>query len=72
LLTKVPTWKGNLDAGHGGTYFAKNGGKFGKATVALLEWQFRGDEKWKAIALDAKAPGSLVLDNWKIEYKGFK
>jgi hypothetical protein len=54
-----------------GTYFAQDGGKFGKAAVAYLEWQFRNDAKSKAIAT-GKGPGSLVAQNWQVEYKNFK
>jgi hypothetical protein len=48
-----------------------NGGKFGKAAVAYLEWQFRGDAKSKAICLDPKAPGSLVSDKWNVTFKNW-
>jgi hypothetical protein len=48
-----------------------NGGKFGKAVLAFLEWNFRGDEKSKAICLDPKSPGSLVSDNWNVTAKGW-
>ncbi|KAL8377423.1 hypothetical protein RB595_008211 [Gaeumannomyces hyphopodioides] len=67
----VPAYKASLDTGHGGTFGATNGGKFGKAAVAYLQWQFRKDEKSKQILLDAKTPGSLVTDKWTVEYKNW-
>ncbi|KAL8288396.1 hypothetical protein RB597_000488 [Gaeumannomyces tritici] len=67
----VPAYKTSLDTGHGGTFGATNGGKFGKAAVAYLQWQFRKDEKSKQILLDAKSPGSLVSDKWTVEHKNW-
>jgi hypothetical protein len=54
-----------------GTFFGKNGGKYGKASVALFEWFFRGDAKGKAMWTDPKSPGSLVSQNWNISIKGY-
>jgi hypothetical protein len=56
---------------HGGTLFGLNGGKFGKATVAFLEWNFRGDAKSKAMILDPKSPESLVSQNWTVSAKNW-
>jgi hypothetical protein len=50
---------------------ATNGGKQGKAVVAYLEWQWRHNAEAKAKLLDPKAPGSLVSDNWTVEYKNW-
>jgi hypothetical protein len=60
-----------LDTGHYGTYAATNGGKFAKAAVAYLEWQFRGDDKARAICLHPAAQGSLVSQNWNVTYKNW-
>ncbi|KAF2397178.1 hypothetical protein EJ06DRAFT_461085, partial [Trichodelitschia bisporula] len=70
-VLQLPAFMANLDTGHGGTLFAKNGGKFGKAVSSFLEWTFRGDQKSKAICLDPKAPGSLVSENWNVSAKGW-
>jgi hypothetical protein len=43
----VPVYVGNLDVGHGGTYWQPNGGKAATAVVAWLDWQLRGDSKAK-------------------------
>jgi len=71
LNAGLPAYKASLDTGHGGTYSATNGGKFGKAAVAYFEWQFRNDTKSKAMLLDPKSPGSLVSDNWTVDFKNW-
>ncbi|KAF2675217.1 hypothetical protein BT63DRAFT_445201 [Microthyrium microscopicum] len=71
LPAGVPAWKGNLDTGHGGTYSATNGGKMGIAAVDFLQWQMRGDANSKAKMLDPKTAGSLVSQNWKVEFKNW-
>jgi hypothetical protein len=55
-----------LDSGHLGTFFAKNGGKYGDVAAALFDWVFRGDAKGKARWTDPKSPNSLVSQNWKV------
>ncbi len=73
LLPKgLPAYKASLNTGHLGTYRGQNGGKFGKAAVAYLEWQLRGDANSKAILIDPKSSKSLVRDNWTVEYKNWK
>lgn len=71
LPAKLPALKASLDTGHGGTYQATNGGKFGKAAVAYLEWQFRDDPASRDICLDADATNSLVSQNWFVESKNW-
>jgi hypothetical protein len=46
-IDNVPVFLGVLEIpgdAHGGTFREKNGGKFGVAGVAWLEWQLKGDE----------------------------
>ncbi|KAE9365936.1 hypothetical protein N431DRAFT_351469 [Stipitochalara longipes BDJ] len=71
LPSSLPAYWASLDTGHGGTYSATNGGKFGKAAVAYLQWQFRGNTTAQAICQDTKTPGSLVSDNWNVTYKNW-
>ncbi|KAH6667933.1 hypothetical protein B0J14DRAFT_567283 [Halenospora varia] len=71
LPSGLPAYWASLDTGHGGTFSATNGGKFGKAAVAYLQWQFRGNTTAKAVCQDAKAPGSLVSNNWNVTYKNW-
>jgi len=48
---------------------AKNGGKFGKAAVAYLEWIFKDDQESKKLFL---TPGSaLIQDGWNISIKNW-
>ena len=42
LPASTPTWKGNLPLGHGGDLFSNDGGKFGRAGIAWLEYYFKG------------------------------
>jgi hypothetical protein len=73
LLPKgLPAYKASLNTGHLGTYRGQNGGKFGKAAVAYLEWQLRGDAASKAIIMDPASAKSLVKDNWTVESKNWK
>lgn len=67
LPSGLPKLLLNLDAGHGGTFSATNGGKYGKAAVAYLEWQYRNNATAKSIILDKNSPASLVKDNWTVE-----
>jgi len=47
LKKNVVAWKGNVEAGHGGTYCRPAGGEFGKAGSQWWKWQLRGDESAK-------------------------
>jgi hypothetical protein len=68
----LPKLRANLDTGHGGTFQATNGGKFGKAAVAYLEWQWRNNETSKKVILDPQSEGSLVKDNWVVEHANWE
>jgi hypothetical protein len=39
----VPTWKGNINVGHGGTLGDANGGRFGKAILNWMLWTMKND-----------------------------
>ena len=39
----VPSWKGSIPVGHGGTLFDADGGTFGKAILNWLLWNFKND-----------------------------
>ncbi|KAL2074982.1 hypothetical protein VTL71DRAFT_8762 [Oculimacula yallundae] len=67
----LPAYMASLDTGNGGTYSATNGGKFGKAAVAYLEWQFRKNETAKAICQNPKAASSLAVDKWNVTSKNW-
>jgi hypothetical protein len=72
LLPKgVPALFTSLDTGHMGTYAAPNAGKFGRAGVAFLEWQFRGNNEAKDMFLNPAAVSSFVKDNWNVTSKNW-
>jgi hypothetical protein len=61
--------KANIDAGHLGTYWDLNGGKFGKAIVEYLKWVFKDDQSSKKLFLDPNS--QLVKDGWNISTKNW-
>ncbi|KAF2402193.1 hypothetical protein EJ06DRAFT_520252 [Trichodelitschia bisporula] len=65
LPKNIPAFYASLDSGHLGTFFAKRGGKYGRATVQLFEWYFRGDAKARAAWTDPAAPGGLIAEHWQ-------
>lgn len=40
----IPTWKGNIPVGHGGTLTDANGGRFGQAILHWMLWTLKGDK----------------------------
>jgi hypothetical protein len=65
----LPALKASLDTGHMGTFFDKQGGKFGKAAVAYFNWVMKGDQKAKAMFMDPQS--DLKKDGWSIEHKNW-
>lgn len=61
----------SLDTGHGGTYSATNGGKFGVAIVNYLQWQWRNDTTAKKVLTDPSSAGSLVSQHWNVTFKNW-
>jgi len=70
MPAKISTVKLNLDVGHGGTYYEKQGGKFGKAAVSFFNWQMKGDKAAGQQFLNT-ATSPLTKDGWKIQSKGW-
>jgi dienelactone hydrolase len=69
-ITKVPAFRAYKDGvGHGGTYTQPNGGDFGKVGVALLEWQFKGDQEAAKMFVGANC-GLCQDSKWHVEKKG--
>ncbi|KAI3325643.1 hypothetical protein HD806DRAFT_552903 [Xylariaceae sp. AK1471] len=62
LPTNTPSWKGNLNVGHGGTLFDANGGLFGKAGLNWLQWVFRNDQQAKAYL-----QSGYTADGWQVQ-----
>lgn len=61
----VPTWVGNLDVGHGGTYLEPGGGLFGTAAQHYFRWVLRGEQEASSYFLD----GVAEADGWTTESK---
>jgi hypothetical protein len=70
-ISKAPVVMMNHDVGHGGTYRQANGGEFGKAAVAWLKWQLKGDEAAKKMFVGTDC-GFCSNSAWKIQVKNFK
>ena len=67
-IDKVPVVMVSLDVGHGGTYRQANGGEFGKAAVAWLQWQLKGDQTARKMFAGADC-GFCSNSTWKIQVK---
>jgi dienelactone hydrolase len=67
-IAHVPVYVGNLEVGHGGTYWQPNGGKAAAAVVAWLDWQLRGDAKAKKMFV-GKDCGLCRDPAWKFAAK---
>ena len=61
----VPSWKGNDDSGHGGTYGQPNGGRYGTAAANYFRWVLRGDTE----AASYFTGGGAESDGWSVESK---
>ncbi|KAK8074438.1 beta xylanase [Apiospora hydei] len=61
-----PSWKGNINVGHGGTLGDQNGGKFGKAILNWAQYVLRADDKGKAYLTDG-----YKADGWAVETHAF-
>jgi hypothetical protein len=71
-ITKVPALRAYKDGiGHGGTYNQPDGGEFAKVGIALLKWQFRGDQEAGKMFLGANC-GLCQDSKWHVEKKGIK
>jgi hypothetical protein len=70
-IETVPVFWGSLEIpgdAHGGTFREKNGGKFGVAGVAWLEWQLKGDQN-AARMFKGSDCGLCVDPEWEVKKK---
>ena len=67
-IEKVFVFKGDLDVGHGGTFFEPHGGKFAEAATQWLLWQLKGDKKAGEMFLGDKC-GICMDPEWKVKRK---
>jgi len=68
LAGGIPSWKGNLNVGHGGTYQDPEGGKFGTAAVNWVKWVLRRDVSGRAFFTE----GGAQRDGWSVESKSLE
>lgn len=64
MANGVPTWKGNINVGHGGTLNDANGGKFGKAILNWLLWTFKADT-----TAASYFTSGYTADGWQVQTK---
>jgi len=62
LAAGVPSWKGNINVGHGGTLNNANGGTFGKAILNWLLWTFKNDT-----TAASYFTSGYKADNWQVQ-----
>jgi lysophospholipase L1-like esterase len=70
-IDEVPVLVGNLDVGHGGTYWQPNGGKAAQAVVGWLDWQLRGDRRAGKMFVGRRC-GLCKDPAWVVEKKRIK
>jgi hypothetical protein len=62
LASGVPSWKGNINVGHGGTLGDANGGTFGKAILNWMLWTMKGDTNAAAYFTSG-----YQADKWQVQ-----
>ncbi|OAL02788.1 hypothetical protein IQ06DRAFT_367319 [Phaeosphaeriaceae sp. SRC1lsM3a] len=62
LASGVPSWKGNINVGHGGTLGDANGGRFGKAILNWMLWTMKGDT-----TAQAWFSSGYQSDGWQVQ-----
>jgi hypothetical protein len=63
----TPSWKGNLNVGHDGTYWVSDGigGKFAAAAIKFLDWVLKGNTTSAAFFTGQEAR----QQGWNVESK---
>ena len=62
-------WANHPASGHGGTYWDKYGGDYGRVVLAWLEWQFRGKRDLSNVFFNETPDG---FPGWTMKAKNFK
>lgn len=67
-------WANHPASGHGGTYWDKYGGDYGRIVLAWLEWQLRGQKDLSGIFLGEGEEGSEPknFQGWTVKAKNFR
>ncbi|MEP7314011.1 MAG: hypothetical protein ABI859_15625 [Pseudomonadota bacterium] len=69
-LTHIPVAVVSREVGHGGTYWATNGGSFAQVTVAWLDWHLKAQSAKRDVFV-GKSCGLCKDANWQVKTKGF-
>jgi len=67
-IEKLPVFVANKGVGHGGTFTQPHGGDWAMASVAWLQWQFRGDAEAGKL-FTGNPPGLAMKDGWTVDKK---
>jgi hypothetical protein len=67
-IEKLPVFVANKGVGHGGTFTQPHGGDWAMASVAWLQWQFRGDAEAGKL-FTGNPPGLARKDGWTVDKK---
>ena len=67
-IEKLPVFVANKGVGHGGTFSQPHGGDWAMASVAWLDWQFKGNTE-AAKLFTGNPPGLAKKDGWTVDKK---
>ncbi len=68
-VSKPVAWADLSNAGHGGTYYDKYGGQFGKLALKWMDWQLKGYKQNARIFLKPDLKG--FSSNWTVKTRNF-
>jgi hypothetical protein len=67
-IEKIPVFVANKGVGHGGTFSQPHGSDWAMASVAWLQWQFRGDAEAGKL-FTGNPPGLATKEGWTVDKK---
>jgi hypothetical protein len=67
-IEKIPVFVANKGVGHGGTFSQPHGSDWAMASVAWLQWQFKGDAEAGKL-FTGNPPGLAKKEGWTVDKK---
>jgi hypothetical protein len=67
-IEKIPVFVANKGVGHGGTFSQPHGGDWAMASVAWLDWQFKGNAEAGKL-FTGNPPGLAQKEGWTVDKK---
>jgi hypothetical protein len=67
-IEKIPVFVANKGVGHGGTFREPHGGDWAMASIAWLDWQFKGNAEAGKL-FTGNPPGLARRDGWTVDKK---